>query len=408
MREHISRNGHRIVYMSRAELEALPGYRGSHHGQRARACCPIHNGDNPTALDIDYAKGWAGCHVCGPEAFSIRIEDHPDTWQDRTPAGSGGLTFGGRPLGGPQRAPEPPKRPRRAPEDTPEQDTGVLEALSARVAAYRATYADSPAAEYARSRGIPDAIAERLGWGYVSPEDRYLARHRLFIPFTDPAGTITGGMGRALDSTTKPKTLNLRNRDGHRTNPVNTPAIVAARSARAPLVVVEGAFDAAACLAGGLRYVVALNGVRIEPALFAGVPRVFLAFDADDTGRAAADRFRRAVPVHAETWADDDLEELAEAGAKDVAAYWQDRGRLPHRLRFVAADQAHPELTEEQRSEAFDLAFTMLCDGWGTWERDARAALANPETPADDRAAIAWALALAGTAPDPLTDDRAA
>lgn len=45
--------------------------------------------------------------------------------------------------------------------------------------------------------------------------------------------------------------------------------------------------------------------------------------------------------------------------------------------------------TEEQRAEALDLAFTLICDGWGTWEKDARAALVNPETPADDRAAIA-------------------
>lgn len=386
MREHTSRNGHTIYYYSRAELERLDGYTGSRNGQRARACCPIHRGNNRTALDINYKTGWATCYVCGPEAFSIRVDDHPDTWQGNVPAGAGGVFSGGRRLGTRPAAPQRPVRRAEAPAQAPD----VLEALRARVEAYSAAYAGSPAAEYVRGRGIPDAIAQRLGWGYVA-DDRYLSRHRLFIPFTDAAGTITGGMGRALDSTTKPKTLNLRNRDGYRTLPVNTPAIVAARSARAPLVVVEGAFDAAACLAGGIRYVVALNGVRIEPELFAGVPRVFLAFDADETGEEAAARFRRAVVVHADTWEEGDL-----TACKDVAAYWQEHQRLPPSLRIVAADQAHPQMTEEQRTEALELSLSIICDGWGTWERDARAVLEDPETPAADRAAITWAGIAAG------------
>jgi hypothetical protein len=87
MHEYTSRNGHRILYMSRAELEGLRGYKASHHGHKARACCPVHDGDNPTALDIDYGKGWGGCYVCG-DAFSIRIEDHPDTHR---PAAEPGL-----------------------------------------------------------------------------------------------------------------------------------------------------------------------------------------------------------------------------------------------------------------------------------------------------------------------------
>ncbi len=325
MREHAAKSGHTIFYASRAELEALSGYRSSHHGTRARACCPIHRGDNPTALDIDFERGWAGCHVCGPEAFSIRIEDHPDTYR-------------GRSLGGRERPVARSNRPQRDTE-TPAQDPAILEALSDRVTAYRDAYAGSPAAAYVRARGIPDTIAARLGWGYVS-DDPYLRRHRLFIPLADPAGTITGGTGRALDSTTTPKYLTLKNDDGYRKTLVNGGAIAVARAARAPLIVCEGPFDTAACLAGGARYVIGLNGLTLRPEWLAGIPRVFLAFDVDAAGREACERFRRAVPVHADTWADGELE-----ACKDVAAYWQTTGQMPPSLATIAAGPAPETIT---------------------------------------------------------------
>lgn len=78
MREYQSRAGKTIYYATRAELEALRGYRPVSGGRRGRACCPIHDGDNPTALAIDWERGWASCWRCG-DAFSIRIDgEHPD------------------------------------------------------------------------------------------------------------------------------------------------------------------------------------------------------------------------------------------------------------------------------------------------------------------------------------------
>jgi hypothetical protein len=274
---------------------------------------------------------------------------------------------------------------------TPAQDTCVLEALRARTDAYRAAYADSPAAGYVRARGIPDAIAARLGWGYAGDgfEGGYMNRHRLFIPLENPAGTVTGGTGRALDSTTKPKYLTLRNDDGYRKTLVYGRAIAEARANRAPLVICEGPFDAAACLAGGIRYVIALNGVTVAPVWLAGIPRVFMATDDDDAGRAAVDRLRRSVPVHIETWEEGDL-----SGCKDVAEHWHEVQRLPAALRIMAADQAHPQLTDAQRTEALELAFSMLCDSVGSWERETRAALADPETTGEDREMIRYALAV--------------
>jgi len=172
-----------------------------------------------------------------------------------------------------------------------------------------------------------------------------LRAHRLFIPYTDPAGQLTGGAGRALDRTTHPKYLNLRKADGYTKTLVNGAAIAQARAARKPLVVVEGPFDAAACLAGGVPYVVALNGATARPQWFAGIPGVLLANDAGDAGRAAVARFRRTVPVHATSFHADALE-----GCKDVAGFWQTHGRLPAAL--IAAASSQPDISQSDPKPA--------------------------------------------------------
>jgi len=70
MIEYTSRAGNTIWYASREELERLPGYRGN--DRKGRACCPTHNGDNPTALAIYWETSWASCWSCG-NAWTIRV-----------------------------------------------------------------------------------------------------------------------------------------------------------------------------------------------------------------------------------------------------------------------------------------------------------------------------------------------
>jgi hypothetical protein len=376
MREHVSQAGNTIYFASRHELEALPGYRGN--DRTGRACCPIHAGDNPTALAIDWATGWAHCYACG-DAWAIRVADHPDTKNYRQTIGKPST----KPLQNVNRnAPKPPtdrqqtayrnatiapgrtKPPQRA-TNTPASTIAALERLQSLAALWAAAYAGSPAAAYVRARGIPDDIARALGWGHAT-DNQYLRSHRLFIPYTDPAGQLTGGAGRALDGTTHPKYLTLRNADGYRKTLVNGGAIAQARAARLPLVIVEGPFDAAACLAGGLPHVIALNGVAARPAWFAGIPRVFLANDADAAGREAVDRFRRTVPVHVASFDPDDL-----AGCKDVAGYWEQHGTIPPALtagaiappmsgkppHVVPLADLPPELREEAEETGLELSF---------------------------------------------------
>ncbi len=325
MREHRAKSGKLVYYATRRELETLPGYRGN--DRKGRACCPIHNGDNPSALTIDWGSGWAGCFACG-DAFSIRIGEPPQTG-----AGPGKTTLYA------QRAPDAPERTHgpKTTTDTPTPNPAALERLQALSHAWAAAYAGSPAAEYVRARGIPDDIAAALGWGYVT-NNQYLRAHRLFIPYTDPAGQLTGGAGRALDSTTHPKYLNLRKADGYTKTLVNGGAIAQARAARKPLVIVEGPFDAAACLAGGVPHVVALNGATARAEWFAGIPCVFLAADADDAGREAVARFRRTVPVHTASFDPDALE-----GCKDLGEFWQTHGRLP--VALIAGASSQPDIS---------------------------------------------------------------
>ncbi|MGI8404845.1 MAG: toprim domain-containing protein, partial [Thermomicrobiales bacterium] len=286
----------------------------------------IHNGDNPTALEIDWGTGWASCFACG-DAFSIRIGDPPQTGAYRHDS-----TRAQRP----ERLQDAPERAQsRKTRNTLTADPNALERLHSLVALWADAYATSPAAEYVRDRAIPDHIAQRLGWGYVS-DNAYLSRHRLFIPYTDPAGKMTGGAGRALDTITTPKYKCLRNADGYAKTLVNGGAIAQARAARMPLVIVEGPFDAAACLAGGVPYVIALNGVAVRAEWLAGIPHVFLANDADPAGLEVVERFRRTVPVACSSFAADALE-----GCKDVANYWATHDSLPVAL----LEATHPDIS---------------------------------------------------------------
>ena len=242
-------------------------------------------------------------------------------------------------------------------------------------------YAPSPAAEYVRDRAIPDDIARQLGWGYVS-DYAYLSRHRLFIPFTDPAGKMTGGAGRVLETTTAPKYKCLRNRDGYVKTLVNGGAIAQVRSARALLVIVEGPFDAAACLAGGVPCVIALNGIVVRAEWFAGIPKVFIANDADTAGTEAVSAFKRSVPVHVSHFAADDLE-----GCKDVAEFWQAHGRLPAAL--LAATTADA-----------------LAPSWNDRIPHGRSQQPDPnETPMQDRIPHARPQEEDNSGPDPCAQD---
>jgi hypothetical protein len=317
MREHRAPSGRLIYYATRDELERLPGYRG--RGDRARACCPIHNGDNPDALSIDWATGWATCWRCGKDAFSIRVEDHPDA---HAPHLTGGY------------APERPRIAPRRDERRRSEPSPALPApdIAAALKQAIATAADrlplSPGITYLAGRGIPLDVAQslRLGW---SPAGKLAGR--VIFPLTDPDGRATSAIGRLpYDPKTKRerKYDTLEKEQGYVKTLFNGAAIAQARRSGHPLVIVEGPMDVAACVAAGIPLAVAICGKSYaHPEYFAGIQTVILALDADEAGQQGRralwlDLTARGVEVEV-------LPTAALAGCKDLAEFWQRYRTMP-------------------------------------------------------------------------------
>lgn len=346
MREYRATSGRLIYYATRGELEQLPGYRGN--DRRGRACCPIHDGDNPTALAINWATGWASCFSCD-DAFSIRVEDHPDTKGPRDHARISPSIAPGR---------DELRQGKQSPALPAPDVAAVLETAIATAAERLPT---SPGVAYLAGRGIPLDVAQslRLGW---STTGRLAGR--VVFPLTDPDGRATSAIGR-LPYNPDPQAKRVRKYDtletkqGYRKTLFNGVAIAQARRSGHPLVIVEGPMDAAACVAAGIPLAVALCGKSYaHPAHFTGIHTVILALDADDAGQQGRralwlDLTARGVKV-------DLLPIAALAECKDLGEYWQRYRMMPGWLaaRVIGPHglQAADIRTPRQTSETVDIS----------------------------------------------------
>lgn len=314
MREHLTKSGSLMYYASRAELEALPGYRGN--DRQGRACCPIHDGDNPTALSINWATGWARCFSCG-DAWAIRVEDHPDAIRPR----------GDAPAATPQRPRAMPRR-RRDPEPVA-RDLDALHAdLERAIAGAMDALPASPGAAYLDARGTPLDVARELGIGWGT---RGALAGRIVFPLCGPDGHPTSAIGRRIDETDdrrNPKYKALDGKAGYTKTLFNGGAIAWAKRSGHPLIVVEGPLDAAACVAAGYPLAVAIGSTTYRhPEHFAGLSTVILALDGDAAGQAGRrslwlDLTARGIEVLS-------LPAASLDGAKDLGEYWQRYRAMP-------------------------------------------------------------------------------
>jgi hypothetical protein len=316
MREHRTKSGRLIYYATRRELETLAGYRGN--DRKGRACCPIHAGDNPTALAIDWGAGWASCWSCG-DAWAIRVEDHPDTKPPQNPHSNGAK------LPRPRNA----SRHENRRQHPVEHDLDALRAgLATALAAATARLAGSPGETYLAGRGTPLDVAQALQIGWVPDGKR---AGRVVFPLTGPDGLPTSAIGRAVSDQVHPKYKALASDDGYVKTLFNGAAISQAKRSGHPVIVVEGPLDAAACVAAGLPLTVALCGKGYaQPAQFHGVQTVILALDGDDAGQAGRrtlwlDLTARGIEVLV-------LPAAALNGAKDLAEHWQRFHEMPGQL----------------------------------------------------------------------------
>lgn len=322
MREHRSKSGALVYFATRAELEHLKGYRGN--DRRGRACCPIHGGDNPTALMIDWETGWARCYACG-DAWAIRVEDHPDAWK------SGNDSKRSHTMNPPQSQEKRYSEARSDPQGIPHSSDALRDGLLRAVATAAEALPSSPGAAYLAERGIPIDVACELGIGWGT---RGALAGRVVFPLSGPDGIPTSATARRIYETENqrdPKYRALDRKAGYVKTLFNGGAIGHARQSGHPLIVVEGPLDAAACVAAGLPLVVAIGSTSYaHPDHFAGLAMVILALDADKAGQDG----RRALWLELVARGVDVLLLPADAleGCKDLGEYWQQHHAMPPQL----------------------------------------------------------------------------
>jgi len=187
--------------------------------------------------------------------------------------------------------------------------------LTAAARFYSGRLRHSPGAQaYLRSRGISSRTAARLGLGYApggglraylaaagfSPQR--LKRSGLFVehgerfagmvvvPDVTAGGRVRWLAGRAVDPERSPRFQAL---------PGPKPVLGTGQLGPAPswVVLTEGLFDWLALSQWGVPACAALGtqGAERIAATLSGCARIFLAFDADDAGRAAAERFTQLL-----------------------------------------------------------------------------------------------------------------
>lgn len=230
-------------------------------------------------------------------------------------------------------SPPPPVPTRRepAPDLPPAPASAATHAFLATVQAQLTTRDQAQA--YLLKRGIPLAIAQSVHLGFAPrglwPNLRGAKQPRIVAPLTTPDGTILTLYGRSTVLCEKP----LR----HDFLPGAKGIFNAAALKQEGVVLVEGVFDALACLAGGLP-AAALCGLTIREAWWTALPAktLILALDADE---AAQQRWETLATAAAQ--AGKRVHTLKAAHLhphKDLSEMWANTGALPAALHQAVKD----------------------------------------------------------------------
>lgn len=342
MHEHRTPEGKTIYYMSRADLERLPGHKG--HGDTYRARCPIHGGDSNSAFQINYQSGWGHCFKCGDE-WSVRVTDHPDTKLPKdhpdyqaadhkrsspppTLASLAAARNVRKPQTPPPNAPESPQTG-NSPQNDPVPMNDARRRLQAKIPAAMDALPGSPGAAYLEARGIDLTTARALRIGWSTRGD---LANRVILPLTGPDGVPIGATGRAIRDGHNPKYKALAAGKGYRPGLFNGGAVSQVIETGHPLLIVEGPLDAAAAYAAGYPLTVGIGSTSYKRwDHFAGVQRAILLLDNDDAGIGARSRAYAAlveIVPDVQVLKPAALQAILE-GAGDLGEYWQRYQRMP-------------------------------------------------------------------------------
>ncbi len=241
--------------------------------------CPLHGGDKQRSFHVEEDTGKFGCHNC--PAFGT-LEEH----QSRTRSGQQSSPPNG--WGGQQR-----RDPRSTgwggkPARTETSPTPAVPLLAEPHAVSRAesaahAFESSAARAYARSRGVADETALRLGLGFWRGVWQGVESEWLTFPLCCPlTGAIVGVYGRNLHT-------DKQSEKGRVLGPKGLFGGLKRGALPEDVILVEGPFDALACLqSSGLPAAYALCGTSARPEWFDNCGRVVLLLDDDAAGQEAA------------------------------------------------------------------------------------------------------------------------
>jgi DNA primase len=217
--------------------------------------------------------------------------------------------------------PSPPPVPDAPPAPASTEVDRSLQESQARLAS------SDHAITYLTRRGISLSIARAAGIGFAPrrswPNTRGAGQPRIVAPLTTPDGTLLTLYGRSTVRCEKP----LR----HDFLPGAKGVFHASSLAHDHVVMIEGVFDALACLAGGLQ-ATALCGVSIRDAWWRAITATHLtiAMDADEAGQAAQHRLEDLARTgFAAGKRITLLKPSALKGHKDLSEYWVHERSLP-------------------------------------------------------------------------------
>jgi DNA primase len=225
----------------------------------------------------------------------------------------------------------PPPLPHEIPKACPSPEAALPSAAHEVVAflarAQQALQGSPGAQGYLRTRGIPLPVAIEAGLGFAPrgtwPHRRGRGQPRVVAPLTAPDGTLLNLYGRS--------TVDCDKAVRHDFLPGPKGIFHAGSLAVDGCILVEGIFDALACLAGG-RPSAAIMGLSLRDGwwLEMRASRYILAPDADAAGQRRREELRdTGARAGKEVFA---LKPECLAGCKDLNEFWTTHGRLPTAL----------------------------------------------------------------------------
>jgi hypothetical protein len=298
-------------------------------GHVLRALCPFHGSDRQRSLRVQVHSGRFVCFACGAWGYmetaraQWRAEQQRQAAFRRPPARRQRMPNRRQSPPPLSRPPAATARPRSANPPTPRVPVPVRSDLAQQLAAFQAALPGSRGEAYLQQRGIPLALAQQFGLGYATlgswPHPaRDWRGGRVVFPHTTPDGCLVNLYGRAVGTAEQvPKAK----RHDHLPGAKGYFNATALQGDSGPLWVCEGAFDALALLAAGVRRVTAIFGVQgWRWDWVREVRELVFALDADAAGQQQWRQLARQAALRGKRVSV--LPAGAYGGCKDVSAAW--------------------------------------------------------------------------------------